>query len=88
MTNRVTRFRLADICVVLATALTLAAAPSFGVSQWFRSTPAQPHTAPCGKCAGGLIDRNLSLATNFFGRWPVGAQIKIIMIFQYFELCF
>lgn len=33
MTNRVTRFRLADICVVLATAMTLAAAAKVGLAR-------------------------------------------------------
>jgi hypothetical protein len=33
MTNRVTRFRLADICVVLVTAMTLAAAAKVGLAR-------------------------------------------------------
>jgi hypothetical protein len=55
MTNRVTRFRLADFCVVLATAMTLAVAAKVGLAKDTISTGSQSGSPSVAIVSNGMV---------------------------------
>jgi hypothetical protein len=65
MTNRETRFRLADICVVVATAMTLAAAAKAGLAR---------DTSNSGSSSMAILSNGLVTARIFNG--PGGLEVS------------
>jgi hypothetical protein len=72
MTNRVTRFRLADICVVLATAMTLAAAAKVGLA---RDTSSNGGSGPRSGSSSMAIVSNGLVTTRIFNG-PGGLEVS------------
>jgi len=72
MTNRVTRFRLADICVVLATAMTLAAAAKVGLA---RDTSSNGDSGSGSGSSSMAIVSNGMVTTRIFNG-PGGLEVS------------
>ena len=75
MTNRVTRFRLADICVVLATAMTLAVAARAGLARDTGSNDSGSRSNSSSSSSSMAIVSNGLVTTRIFNG-PGGLEVS------------